>query len=252
VTQPPAGPPPLPGGPPPGPPWGAPPGPPWDPPPEPPPWGQPGWSPAGGPPPWGPPGGGPGPWAPGPWAPEPRGPVPLDQPLYDATLPQAVVRVWQKRLDFSGRASRSEFWWWALVSTVVSLVLQGAVAAVTGGFATEPQDLFGARMVVPLVWSVVALVPTLAVAVRRLHDVNRSGWWYLLAVPAYVGSALELAALRSLDPERMALQGPSVAALVPLLVALGVMLVSLPGSVVLLVFQILGPDPRGRRFDRTA
>ena len=72
---------------------------------------------------------------------------------------------------FSGRASRSEYWWWWLVYFVVYVVV-AFVLALSRSTA---------------LWAVVALagllliIPSLAVFVRRLHDVGRSGWWWLIA-----------------------------------------------------------------------
>ncbi|MEI4231951.1 DUF805 domain-containing protein [Roseovarius sp. D22-M7] len=72
-------------------------------------------------------------------------------------------------VNFSGRASRPEFWWFALFVFVVSVLL-GAVSDVLGG-------LFGLAV----------LLPGIAVAVRRLHDVDRPGWWYLLVLIPVLG-----------------------------------------------------------------
>ncbi len=79
----------------------------------------------------------------------------------------------QKYMDFNGRASRPEFWWFALFTLVVSLVLQ-----VIGG------DILGA------VFALAVLLPGIAVAVRRLHDVDRSGWWYLLVLIPLIGALI--------------------------------------------------------------
>jgi hypothetical protein len=49
--------------------------------------------------------------------------VPLDKPLYGATFGQAISRFFKKYATFSGRASRSEYWWWVLASAIISAVL---------------------------------------------------------------------------------------------------------------------------------
>lgn len=73
-----------------------------------------------------------------------------------------------KYVDFSGRATRAQYWWFALFA---NLAIVGAVILdVILGFG--------------LLWAIVCLgllLPGLAVSIRRLHDTNRSGWWYLLA-----------------------------------------------------------------------
>ena len=59
--------------------------------------------------------------------------APSDRPLYGAGFGQAVRRFWSKYATFSGRASRSEFWWWQLANLLVAVVLAVIVIAVHGG-----------------------------------------------------------------------------------------------------------------------
>lgn len=75
-------------------------------------------------------------------------------------------------VNFTGRAQRSEFWWFALFAVVVSLVL-GAISPVLTS-----------------VFALAVLLPGIGVAVRRLHDVGRSGWWYLLVLIPVLGSLI--------------------------------------------------------------
>lgn len=74
--------------------------------------------------------------------------------------------------NFRGRAARPEFWWFALFALVVSLLLRLVSDVLAGLF------------------SLAILLPAIAVAVRRLHDVDRSGWWYLLVLIPVVGSLI--------------------------------------------------------------
>jgi uncharacterized membrane protein YhaH (DUF805 family) len=106
---------------------------------------------------------------------------PLDQPYYGAPLPAAVRRFFTKYVVFSGRASRSEFWWWFLVSFVISGVLRslGSIHGVTGG----------TFQVIAYLWNLAILIPGLALAWRRLHDANHSGLnflWVLLPVIGWI------------------------------------------------------------------
>lgn len=107
-----------------------------------------------------------------------------------------AVKLWLKNWkNFSGRASRSEYWWVALANVIVSAVLGTilmvafvAVAAATNGSDTAMGVLLVA------VWGVMALVglativPSLSLGIRRLHDTNQSGWMYLISFIPYVGS----------------------------------------------------------------
>jgi uncharacterized membrane protein YhaH (DUF805 family) len=117
-----------------------------------------------------------------------RGPVPLDEPYYGATFPIAFVRFWRKYATFTGRASRSEYWWWALVGLLVGVVLEAIYIPSLllrprgGGFHLDSGIVVAA--VLGLILFVATIVPTLALAWRRLHDANLSGaFWFLGLIP---------------------------------------------------------------------
>ena len=192
------------------------------------------------------------------WQPGPAGPAPLHLPQYDATIGQAASRFWRKFAVFSGRASRSEYWWWALIAFVISFVLQFVGSLMFGGGlfidptnpSLDPRQLL-LPLVPSLVWSLATLVPSLAVTVRRLHDTNRTGWWYLLVLPGFAALPLLLMGLASLDVERLAAGDVSGVAVGALIGGSVLSLIGGIGGVVVLIFCILGPDPRGVRFDRS-
>jgi uncharacterized membrane protein YhaH (DUF805 family) len=100
---------------------------------------------------------------------------------------EAVQTVLRKYAVFSGRASRSEYWWWILFVVIVSIVSQiidGAVVAPALGFQAFEE---GAGQPLSVLVSLALLLPGLGVAVRRLHDIDRSGWWFLLILVPIVG-----------------------------------------------------------------
>lgn len=83
----------------------------------------------------------------------------------------AIKSGFQKYASFSGRASRSEFWFWVLFSIIVTAaggIIDQAL------FRDANVELFAPLIVLAL------LVPFLAVSARRLHDIDRSGWWLLI------------------------------------------------------------------------
>ncbi len=86
------------------------------------------------------------------------------------TFQQSVVTCLQKYFVFSGRASRSEFWWFQLFLCIVNVALSAT------GF-TALQSLAGLAF----------MMPSLAAACRRLHDSGRTGWWLLLILAPVVG-----------------------------------------------------------------
>jgi len=87
----------------------------------------------------------------------------------------AIRTCFQKYADFSGRARRSEFWWFVLLNSLVSTAL-GRLAEIGDG-----SSLFTA---LSGLWSLAVFIPGLAVAWRRLHDVGKSGAnWFWLFLP---------------------------------------------------------------------
>ncbi|HCT5803791.1 DUF805 domain-containing protein [Acinetobacter nosocomialis] len=87
---------------------------------------------------------------------------------------QAILTCFKKFADFKGRARRREFWYFELFCVLLSLLLS---------FMNE--DLATLAMLI-------TLIPNIAVNVRRLHDIDRSGWWMLIALVPIVGVLLLL------------------------------------------------------------
>ncbi|MCM1451364.1 MAG: DUF805 domain-containing protein [Clostridium sp.] len=77
---------------------------------------------------------------------------------------EALSRGFKNYANFDGRASRSEYWWWALSLIVCVIPILGWIYA----FAI--------------------IIPSIALVVRRLHDTGRSGWWWFIGIIPFVGS----------------------------------------------------------------
>lgn len=97
---------------------------------------------------------------------------------------QWYLKVLRQYADFATRAQRTEFWMFTLFNTLISIGL--GIIDYLGGFkvgAIEeiPNSGFG---VLQTIYGLAVLVPTLAVSVRRLHDIGRGGWWLLLGIGA--------------------------------------------------------------------
>lgn len=125
--------------------------------------------------------------------------VALSQPLYGASLVQAVKRFFAKYATFSGRASRSEYWWVAVAFLIVSVVFGGILALVlattgevqpSGGVKGTGPEI--AVLVIFGLLYLAVIIPSIALTVRRLHDANFSGWLYLLHLIPYLGSLIVL------------------------------------------------------------
>ncbi|WP_139980194.1 DUF805 domain-containing protein [Nocardioides litoris] len=105
------------------------------------------------------------------------------------TFKDSIRTVLGKYVDFSGRARRSEYWWWALAVAIVYVPLYILSIALT---ASGSDVAGGAVGVVFLLVALGLFLPTLAAAVRRLHDTGRSGWWYLISFVPCVGGFILL------------------------------------------------------------
>lgn len=102
----------------------------------------------------------------------------LTLPLYGATFGQAVSRFFRNYVNFSGRASQSEYWWAILMTFFIelaALMVAGVIAVAVGG--DEAAGVIGLFIILVLL---AIMLPTISVSVRRLHDANMSGWLYLL------------------------------------------------------------------------
>jgi uncharacterized membrane protein YhaH (DUF805 family) len=86
----------------------------------------------------------------------------------DAILGRAISSGFSNYTNFNGRASRSAFWYWAAFVIIVSI-------------PTQMIDLFIGFPVTRNLANLGLLLPSIAVAVRRLHDIDRTGWWQLLS-----------------------------------------------------------------------
>lgn len=104
----------------------------------------------------------------------------------------------RKYATFAGRARRGEYWSWMIFQAILFTVLTtlaGATLAMSGPFGFRVYQDPNAMMAALPVGAIAALalvfaIPTLAVAVRRLHDSDRSGWWLLLAFVPLIGGVV--------------------------------------------------------------
>ena len=101
-----------------------------------------------------------------------------------------MILPFKRYFEFTGRSRRMEFWMFALLNVIVFFVL-GAISMGTGSTLSQldaadpsnPFAMYGAMFsgigILMLVWWLIALIPSIAVGVRRLHDREMTGWWYL-------------------------------------------------------------------------
>jgi len=139
----------------------------------------------------------------------------LNRPLYGANMGQAITRFFKNYANFSGRASRSEYWWMALALALLFF----ALAMVGGIFGSLVQAAsyyrYGSGDIIAGFFGLILLlvflgiiIPCIALTWRRMHDANLPGPLYFLTFVPYVG------------------------------------------GLVVFIFTLLSPKPEGRRFDR--
>jgi uncharacterized membrane protein YhaH (DUF805 family) len=138
----------------------------------------------------------------------------------------------QKYADFTGRAPRAEYWWYVLALVIANIVL----SVVEGILGIHHMILYSYGPLTALLL-LGTIVPSLAVAVRRLHDTGRPGWWVLLPIVPYVlaivigGPAMMAGGLAA---------GLGIAALF--------LFIGLICAIVLLVFMVLPSTPGSNRY----
>lgn len=106
---------------------------------------------------------------------------------------QSIELFFKNYVNFSGRSSKSAFWWWFLANILFS-ILAAMADRVTFDTVTVDQGP------ISTVWSFVTLIPGIALGARRLHDINKSGWWQLIAFTIIGIIPLIIWFVRSGDP----------------------------------------------------
>jgi uncharacterized membrane protein YhaH (DUF805 family) len=97
-------------------------------------------------------------------------------------FPTAITTCFKKYVTFSGRAPRSEYWYWTLFYVIMTLPFE---------IASRPvEDVSNIAFAIDVAYALVAIMlilPSISVGVRRLHDIDRSGWWVLIGLIPLIG-----------------------------------------------------------------
>lgn len=156
--------------------------------------------------------------------------------------------------DFQGRSRRSEYWLWFLFQVIVSIVFS-ALKPVIGNIAEILNGIF----------SLAVFIPSLAVGVRRFHDINRTGWWILFPFVVFVVALIVFFSINGssfmANMQSLSTMGPNptpdqaMAMMTALAPMAWVFLVWFAAALVTFVFNVLdgtpghnrfGADPKGR------
>lgn len=90
-------------------------------------------------------------------------------------LKEWYLKCLRQYTDFSGRARRREYWMFVLANFIVGIVI-GIL-----------ESILGSKGIIGGIYSLAVLIPSLAVCVRRLHDVGKSGWFYFIGLIPLIG-----------------------------------------------------------------
>ncbi|MFI5963813.1 DUF805 domain-containing protein [Streptomyces asoensis] len=106
------------------------------------------------------------------------------------------VDVLKKYAVFGGRARRQEYWMFTLFSVIISIVI-AIIDSVIGS------------SILGILYTLAVLLPSLGVAVRRLHDTDRSGWWILIGLIPLVGAIILIVFLATEGKQEPNQYGPN-------------------------------------------
>ena len=89
-------------------------------------------------------------------------------------------KVLKNTFNYKGRARRKEYWYYILIASIIILI-----AFTLDGMLDTPDTLSGLA-------GFILFFPSIAVTIRRLHDIGKSGWWYLISAIPFIGSLILL------------------------------------------------------------
>ena len=160
------------------------------------------------------------------------------------SFPQAIKLGFKNYFKFSGRATRAECWWWVLFTVLADIVL-AVVDTLTG-----TMGMFGDSGLLGQMFELAVLIPSFALGARRLHDINRTGWWLLFfwsfIIISAIGGGILLVSLVLLD-------NFLILTVLGFALVIGLVILWVIGMLVLFVWAIkrgdegpnkYGPDPR--------
>lgn len=123
--------------------------------------------------------------------------APVYMPTRKIGFGEAVKLYFKNYVNFSGRATRSEYWWVCLFNNIVYMAL-GILFAISGGSSLAAYDAYGDMSIaymgagaifyiLMMLYSLAVLLPSLSLMVRRLHDIGKSGTYILMGLIPVVG-----------------------------------------------------------------
>jgi len=114
----------------------------------------------------------------------------------------SVKTCFNKYATFSGRASRSEYWFFYLF-TIIASVIAWVIDTMLLGYGADDTGA------ISLIFQIIIILPSLAVGARRLHDIGKSGWWQLLVI-TLIGIILLIVWFATIGSSKKNNYGPTI------------------------------------------
>lgn len=90
---------------------------------------------------------------------------------------ESYISMWKRYAQFTGRTSRKDYW----IAIIINWIIAGILQALTQG-----TELF-IFVLIEFVYSVAIIIPTISIAVRRMHDIDKNGCWVLVVLIPFIG-----------------------------------------------------------------
>lgn len=96
---------------------------------------------------------------------------------------EAYKRFFRNYTNFSGRSTRSDYWYVVLANIIIGIII---------GVVDELLGLSESTITISTIYTLATIIPGLALMIRRLHDINKSGWWYFISFIPLLGGIILL------------------------------------------------------------
>lgn len=103
---------------------------------------------------------------------------------------EAYKKFWSNYANFSDRSTRADYWYAVLANMLVIFVIGFVCGFIDGLTGNDSLNALG--LIITGIYSLAIIVPSLAITVRRLHDINKSGWYYFMSFIPLVGGIIVL------------------------------------------------------------
>lgn len=106
----------------------------------------------------------------------------------------AVKSFFANYVNFKGRSRRRDYWLamlgLAIVEVILYVILMASIVSAAASETQEPGPMFMVSMILLLVFTLAIIVPSLAIVIRRLHDIGKSGVWFFISFIPVIGSIM--------------------------------------------------------------